>query len=97
MSTSHKPWAMFGAGKLTASVWRIGKDCDWKYCFNVFRLNPRSGRVSHRLDISDLEDLLKLIQLLSRTLAEEPSTPKQQQLKLCRLAESIEFLRTLQE
>lgn len=48
--TSSKPYALVGAGRLTAAIWKTGdEEVGWSLGFSVFRSEPQTGEVSQRL------------------------------------------------
>lgn len=83
---------MLGAGRLAAALWRIPNRHGWQYRFNIYRLDAATGRVSQRLALSDLADLLQLVQLLASLMAEDGSVPSEQRRQLARLAAAIELI-----
>ena len=71
-ASENKPYAMLGAGNLTASLWKTGDhESGWRYRFNIFRMSKNNGRVSQRLSPHDVADLAKLAQLLAFALSED--------------------------
>ena len=91
MIRSEKPYAMLGAGKLAASLWKLGDEAaGWRYRFNIFQLNSKSGRVSQRLAPSDVGDLVKLAQILAATLADDGCLSAEQRRKLADLAMALD-------
>jgi hypothetical protein len=70
--TEQKPYAMVGAGRLAASIWKTGDERrGWTYQFNVFRMYRVTGRVTQRFSPKDVADLAKLTQVLAFTLADD--------------------------
>jgi hypothetical protein len=90
---SKKPYAMVGAGDLTASIW---KECavgaSWKYGFNIFRLDRRNDRVTQRLLPGDIGDLIKLARVLAQVIADDGCLSSQIRQELLSLAASIDCL-----
>ena len=69
---ADKPYAMLGAGRLTASIWKSGDErSGWQYHFNVFRTSRGNGHVSQWFAPSDVSSLVKLARLLAFTLADD--------------------------
>lgn len=72
MSIKEKPYAMVGAGRLAASIWKTGDErSGWNYRFNVFRMSGTNGRVTQRFSPNDVADLAKLVRVLAFTLADD--------------------------
>ena len=87
----EKPYAMVGAGKLTASIWKMENTRNgWNYCFNVFRLNSINGRASQQFTPSDVTDLVKLARVLASTLVDDGCLDPQQRHTLINLAADID-------
>jgi hypothetical protein len=79
-----KPYTIVGAGRLVSALWkRTDAGNSWQYRFNVYRMNPLSGRVSRLFRPSDVFDLVKLCQVLAATLVDDGciSTDDRQQLR----------------
>jgi hypothetical protein len=71
-ASDKKPYAMLGAGKLTATLWKSGDErSGWHYRFNIFRMSKTSGRVSQNFKPHDLPDLAKLARLLAFTISDD--------------------------
>ncbi len=71
-SSSAKPYAVLGAGLLSAHVWkRPAASNGWRYEFIVFKVSPDNGTVSQRLAAEDLRDLVKLAQVLAAELCHD--------------------------
>lgn len=71
-AAGRKPYAMLGAGRLTATLWKEGNEhAGWQYRFNLFRMSRNSGRVSQRFLPRDVPDLARLAQLLAFTLSDD--------------------------
>jgi hypothetical protein len=87
----RKPYAMVGAGKLTASIWKTENPrSGCNYRFNVFRLNSTNGRVSQQFTPSDVADLVKFARVLASTLADDGCLAPQQRKSLIDLAADID-------
>jgi hypothetical protein len=89
-----KPYAMVGAGKLASSIWKDGNEArGFHYSFNVFRLSS-SGSVRQKFVASDLRHFVKLIHLLSATLADDGCFTMSEREELVDLAARLEhFIR----
>lgn len=88
-----KPYAMVGAGSLTASIWKeCARDARWKYGFNIFRLDSRNGSVSQRLLPCDIVDLIKLARVLAQVIADDGCLSSERRRELLSLAASIDCL-----
>lgn len=67
-----KPYAILGAGRLTASIWKEGDEgAGWQYRFNLFRMSRTSGRVGQRFLPQDVPHLARMAQLLAFALADD--------------------------
>lgn len=87
--TNRKPYAMVGAGRLAASIWKDGDECTgWKYRFNLFRL-AENGRVGQKFKPTDLKHLVKLVQVLAATLADDGCLKPSVRRELERLSASL--------
>jgi hypothetical protein len=90
---SSKPYAMVGAGNLTASIWKdFVPDSGWTYRFNVYRLEARHGRVTQRLLPDDISDLVKLARVLAQLISDDGCLPGSLRHELQALAASIDVL-----
>ena len=70
-SNHDKPYAMFGAGNLTAALWKHGDDrSGWHYQFNIFQVRKDDGQVSQRFSPHDVADLAKLTQTLALAISD---------------------------
>ena len=70
--TSLKPYATMGAGRLAATLWKLGEErSGWRYRFSLFRMSPHSGHVTQRFGPDDIQDIAKLLRLLAFTLADD--------------------------
>lgn len=70
--SSPKPYAMVGAGKLAASIWKSGdRRAGWHYRFTLFRMNSKTGAVQQRFAPRDIADLVKLARVLAAVLADD--------------------------
>ena len=88
-----KPYAMVGAGRLTASIWKEpGLNARWKYGFNIFRLDSRNRRVTQRLLPRDIADLIKLARVLAQVIADDGCSSSGVRRELLSLAASIDCL-----
>lgn len=91
--SSSKPYAMVGAGSLTACIWKDhAPDSGWTYRFNVFRLEASNGRVTQRLQPGDITDLVKLARVLAQVISDDGCLPGRLRHELQALAASIDFL-----
>lgn len=69
---ARKPYAILGAGRLTASLWKDGDEAaGWRYRFNLFRMSRTSGRVGQRFLPQDVPHLARMAQLLAFALADD--------------------------
>jgi hypothetical protein len=67
-----EPYAMLGAGDLTSALFKDGDErSGWRYRFNIFRMGKRNGRVGQWYSPEDVEDLVKLAQILAIALADD--------------------------
>jgi hypothetical protein len=67
-----EPYAMLGAGPVTASLWKKTDTRDrFAYRFNLFRMCGCTGRITHRFTPADLPDLARLVQLLAFEISED--------------------------
>ena len=70
--SQEKPYAMLGAGDLTASLWKSGDErSGWHYYFNIYRTSSRNGHVSQLFSPKDVVDLVKLAQVLAFALSDD--------------------------
>jgi hypothetical protein len=83
---------MLGAGRLAAALWRMPNRLGGQFQFNIYRLDAATGRVSQRMALRDLADVLKLVQLLASLVAADGSVPTEQRRRLARLAAAIELI-----
>ncbi len=68
----QRPYAMVGAGDLTASIWKSPESSNEPtYVFNVFRMERGSGQVSQRFVTADVSDFVKLAHVLAATLLDD--------------------------
>ena len=66
---SIKPYAVIGAGQLTASLYKSGDAfTGFEYRFNLVRLERKSGRLVQWYRPADVVALLKLLRVLSAEL-----------------------------
>ncbi|MHB8867168.1 MAG: hypothetical protein ACYC6N_32810, partial [Pirellulaceae bacterium] len=90
-TTTIKPCAMMGAGKLVSAVWKTrDQRSEWNVRFNVYRINDLTGHVSQLLRPGDLKDLIKLCQVLAVTLADDANVPSKHLRTLADLAVRLE-------
>lgn len=90
---SSKPYAMVGAGNLTACIWKDhASESGWTYRFNVFRLEASKGRVTQRLQPGDITDLVKLARVLAQVISDDGCLTPKLCHELRTLAVSIDFL-----
>jgi hypothetical protein len=91
LTPAVKPYEMLGAGQLVSTVWKTGDDRGgWRYRFNVYRMSPRNGQVSQLLRPADVENLVKLCQVLAMTLADDGCMPAEQRRTLAHLAAKLD-------
>jgi hypothetical protein len=68
---SNKPYTMLGAGKLTSAMWKEGgPDSGFRYRFNIYRMDKKTGQVEQIFQPADVESLVKLARVLGMLLAE---------------------------
>ena len=88
---ADRPYAMLGAGKLAASVWKTGNEqIGWRYWFEVCRMSEGNRRVTQYFAPSDLGDLVKLAQVLAFTLADDGCMDATLRRELRRLATGLD-------
>jgi len=90
---AERPYELIGAGELVSAVWKRpdGRD-GWRYRFNVFRMNDRTGTVSRMFRPSDLPNFLKLCQVLAMELSSDGCLPEYERQRLSELAEELDAL-----
>jgi hypothetical protein len=92
-NTSPKPYAMLGAGQLVSSLWKSGDNQGgWTYRFNVYRMSGRNGHVSQLFRPADVQDLVKLCQVLAATLADDGCIPAEQRHDLADLSAKLDCI-----
>ena len=97
-NASSQPYAMLGAGRLVSSLWKSGDErAGWTYRFNVYRMSQRSGHVSQLLRPTDVQDLVKLCQVLAVTLSEDGCIPIEQRRLLAKLAAELDTITSKKE
>lgn len=97
-SLANKPYAIVGAGRLAASIWKSGNEADgWLYGFNVFRCEASTGEVSQRLEPDDIRHLAKLARVLAQVIADDGCVSSEQRHDLLELAFDLEPLWDIQE
>lgn len=86
-----KPYAMLGAGPLTAALWKTGDiQSGWRYRFNVYRLNNSTGRVSQRFYATDVKHLVRLAAVLAFALVDDGCLPEPLRQELRDLATHLD-------
>ncbi|MCA9171315.1 MAG: hypothetical protein KDB23_26775, partial [Planctomycetales bacterium] len=81
-----KPYAMLGAGTLSATLWKVRVNGDqWEYFFNLFRSSETDGSVTQRFTAEDLIQLVKLAQVLASVLDEDGCLDHALRLRMRRL------------
>lgn len=91
LPVSPKPYCNVGAGDLSSFVWKEGDvDSGWRYCFNIFRVASRRGRVTQAFRPSDLCNLVKLTQVLASVIADDGCLPPAERQRLARLASALD-------
>lgn len=84
-----KPYAMLGAGKLAATLWKAGSESSgWRYRYNVFRLSPR-GHVGQKFRPGDLKHLVRLAHVLASTLSDDGCLSPKEREELSELASKL--------
>jgi hypothetical protein len=82
---------MLGAGQLVSAIWKSGdQQSGWTYRFNVYRSPPRTGHVSQLFRPADVQDLVKLCQVLAATLADDGCIATEQRRMLLDLAAKLD-------
>ena len=90
---SSKPYALVGAGRLTAAIWKTGDETTgWSLGFSVFRCEPVTGEVTQRLTPDDIGDLPKLARVLSQVIADDGCVSSELRHKLTDLAQRLDDL-----
>jgi hypothetical protein len=88
-----QPYAVLGAGELVSHLQKNGNEVrHGQYRFNVFRLTQDSGEVSHVLGPSDLQDIVKLCQVLAFTIADDGCLPADLRQQLFDLADDLDLI-----
>jgi hypothetical protein len=81
---------MLGAGQLVSAVWKTADQRGGRsFRFNIYRTNPRSGRVSQLLQSGDAQDLVNLTQVLAVAMSDDDYLPADQRHALADLAERL--------
>ena len=81
---------MLGAGQLASAIWKArAKRGRRSYRFNVYRMSPHNGRVSHLLWPTDVHDLVRLCHVLAVTLADDEGIPTEQRRALAHLGRRL--------
>jgi hypothetical protein len=92
-SESLKPCAMLGTGQLVSNLWKFPDDQGgWRYRFNIYRMSGGNGHVSQLLRPVDVQDLVKLCQVLAATLANDDYIPAEQQYDLADLSVKLDSI-----
>lgn len=92
---SAKPYAVLGAGQLVSSLWKTGDEQrGWNYRFNIYRMNDRSGHVSQVFRPRDVQDLVRLCQVLAAALADDGCIPAVQRCDLAELSLKLDAITT---
>lgn len=90
---SRKPYALVGAGRLTATVWKADElTAESIYQFNVFRCEQSTGEVSQQLHPEDVVDLVKLARVLSQVLVDDGCISHRLREQLEQLATDLDTL-----
>jgi len=85
-----KPYAMIGAGNLVSTLWKTGNElAGWRYRYNLYRMTEH-GYVGQRFSPDDLVDLVKLVQVLAATLADDGCLAPIRRSELARLAAMLD-------
>lgn len=86
----HKPYALVGSGRLTATIWKTEEDVSgWTYAFNIVRTNRRTGQTLQRFGPKDLTPLVKLVQVLAFTLGDDGCLSAELRQELSRLESQL--------
>jgi hypothetical protein len=81
---------MIGAGKLVASLWKLGDErAGWQYRFNIFK-QSKSGRVGQRFCPGDVRSLVKLARVLAAELATDGCLAAARRDDLAQLAAELD-------
>jgi len=90
---TSKPYEMLGAGQLVSAVWKSGDErAGWAYRFNIYRMSQRNGHVSQLFRPTDVQDLVKLCQVLAVTLSDDGCIPIEQRRLLAELAAELDTI-----
>jgi hypothetical protein len=90
---TSKPYEMLGAGQLVSAVWKFGDErAGWAYRFNIYRMSQRNGRVSQLFRPTDVQDLVKLCQVMAVTLSDDGCVPIEQRRLLAALAAELDTI-----
>ena len=90
---SLKPYAMLGTGQLVSNLWKSRDDQGgWTYRFNIYRMSGCNGHVSQLLRPADVQDLVKLCQVLAATLADDGCIPAEEQYDLADLSVKLDSI-----
>ncbi len=69
---ARTPYAMIGSKQLTSQVFKTGDEWSgFKYRFNVFHVNSRTGKVSNWYGPEDIEAIVSLARVLAAELAND--------------------------
>ena len=92
-SRNQKPYMMLGAGELVSSVWKSGDErAGWNYRFNIYKMSQRNGRVLQLFQPSDVQDLVKLCQVLAVALSDDGCVSAEQHHLLATLAADLDTI-----
>ena len=96
--TGKRPYAMVGAGELTASIWKLAEpSLNGHYRFSIFRMTRDTGSVSQCFVPSDVADLVKLSHVLAATLLDDGCLSDADRRGLRKLLAALETLLPLEE
>lgn len=86
----RRPYCAVGAGRLTSFIWKSGDSVGgWRYRFNLFRSSPKGSRVTQLYRVSDLLNLVKLVQVLATVILDDGCVSANQRQRLRRLVEQL--------
>lgn len=97
-TTDTRPYAMVGAGELTASIWKLAApSLNGQYRFTIFRMSRGMGSVSQCFVPSDVADFLKLAHVLAATLLDDGCLSDADRRELRMLVTKLETLLPVEE
>jgi hypothetical protein len=96
--TDRRPYAMVGAGELTASIWKLAvPSLNGQYRFSIFHMSRDTGRVSQQFNPCDVAALVKLSHVLAATLLDDGCLSDVDRRGLRKLLSALETLLSSEE